>query len=131
MRFSLKTLLIAITLFAVIGGVILSRANVQAIAISRILNAGGYVALDNGEFQMGSGYLDLPSHLGSNVFHSVTSVLIKFETYEELQTELACFNSLTRVVFIGDTSNCDVSKVQNTFPDAEIVDLSEVLNSVH
>ena len=134
MRFSLKTFLIVVAIVAVIGGVILNRAKQQATAISRIAKAGGYVAFDDGPMQMGSGSHDsINQHnLVTNIVHSVTIVMVEFGEYERLRSDLRLLDRLERIVFIGNTSECDISEVQDSFPNAEIVDLpKQLLECIH
>ena len=134
MRFSLKTFLIVVAIVAVIGGVILNRAKQQATAISRIGKAGGYVAFDDGPMQMGAGSHDsINQHnLVTNIVHSVTIVMVEFGEYERLRSDLRLLDRLERIVFIGNTSECDISEVQDSFPNAEIVDLpKQLLECIH
>ena len=113
---------------AVFAGLLIERANKQATAVTRITECGGYVAFDDGLFQIGSGpaYVE-SSALLTHIRHSVTSVFVDHKEYCGLQPELLKLKNLKRIVFFGDTSKCDIAKIKRAFPDTEIVDLSSEL----
>ena len=138
MRWTLRTLLTAIAVFAILMSVILHRHRSQTGAISTVTSHGG-IAIYHWEF-VGFGDLWERNTLRSQTFGEtilslwnkpVTSVKFEMSNYgPELKDALRNLPTLSQIRVRGVENGDDLQMLKEQFPQIEIFDEDEFLRSV-